>query len=87
MKRILYVSGATAICFLIAWPVLGQSFFASLSGTVVDTSGAVIPGVAIRVKNSSSGTTRSLHTNQDGYFLMTATKWRRRPDQGLRDRM
>ena len=66
------VLGLTAICFLLAArPALAQTFFASLSGTVADPSGAVIPGVEVTIKNSSSGTTRIVKTNQDGYFSVT----------------
>ena len=49
----------------------GQLFFASLSGTVVDSSSAVVPGAEVTVKNSDSGTTRKVETNQSGYFSLT----------------
>ena len=65
------VLGLTAICFLLARPAPAQLFFASLSGTVVDNSGAVIPGAEVTVKNSDSGTTRIVKTNQEGYFSLT----------------
>jgi len=71
MRRLFYFLGVTAICFLVARPAPAQSFFASLSGTVVDNSGAVIPGVEVTVKNSSSGTNRTVKTSQDGYFSLT----------------
>ncbi|MGO8814801.1 MAG: carboxypeptidase regulatory-like domain-containing protein [Terriglobia bacterium] len=71
MRRIFYLLGVTAICFLVARPALPQSFFASLSGTVVDNSSAVIPGAEVTLKNSNSGTTRTLQTNADGYFSFT----------------
>ncbi len=71
MRRMLYILGVTVICLLIARPAPAQSFFASISGTVVDSSGAVIPGVEIKIKNSSSGVTRTLTSNQDGYFSLT----------------
>jgi hypothetical protein len=71
MRRLFQFLGVTAICFLLARPAPAQSFFASLSGTVVDTTGAVIPGAEVTVKNSNSGTTRIVKTNQDGYFSLT----------------
>ncbi|MGD0009044.1 MAG: carboxypeptidase-like regulatory domain-containing protein [Terriglobia bacterium] len=71
MKGLFQFLGVTAICFLIARPAPAQTFFASLSGTVVDSSGAVIPGVEVTIKNSNSGTTRIVKTNQDGYFSVT----------------
>lgn len=70
MRRLFQFLGVAAICFLLARPAPAQ-FFASLSGTVVDSSGAVIPGVEVTVKNSNSGTTRIVKTNQEGYFSVT----------------
>ena len=71
MRRILYILGITAICLLFAQPGLSQSFFASLSGTVVDNSGAVIPDAEVTVKNSGSVTGRVIKTNANGYFSLT----------------
>jgi hypothetical protein len=43
-------------------------FVASLAGTVVDPSGAVIPGVAVTVRNTGTGTQQIATTNRDGFF-------------------
>ncbi len=45
-----------------------QSIFATLSGTVRDSSGAVIPGAEVTVTNVSSGTPNRSTTNRDGFF-------------------
>ena len=71
MRRLFYILGVTAICFLIARPAPAQSFFASLSGTVVDNSGAVIPGAEVTLNSSNKGTTRTVNTNSAGYFSFT----------------
>ncbi|MGO9275369.1 MAG: carboxypeptidase regulatory-like domain-containing protein [Terriglobia bacterium] len=71
MRRLFQFLGVAAICFLLARPAPAQSLFASLSGTVVDSSGAVIPGADVTVKNSDSGTARKVETNQYGYFSLT----------------
>src|SRR5215467_6857679 len=42
----------------------------SISGTVVDTSGAVIPGAAITIINEGTGTKRETLTNGSGGFVM-----------------
>jgi hypothetical protein len=42
----------------------------SISGTVVDTSGAVIPGAAITIINEGTGTKRQTVTNASGGFVM-----------------
>ena len=41
---------------------------ASIQGTVSDSSGAAIPGVAIQVKNLETGALRNLLTDEAGYF-------------------
>src|SRR5881396_2575875 len=41
---------------------------ATLSGTVTDTSGAVIPGVMIAIKNRATGVVRSLTTGEAGFY-------------------
>jgi Carboxypeptidase regulatory-like domain len=45
-----------------------QSIFATLSGTVRDASGAVVPGASIAIKNTSSQTVYPSVTNGEGYF-------------------
>lgn len=44
------------------------SFFSSLSGTVVDSSGLVIPGATVKVVNKGTGSTTELVTGGDGGF-------------------
>lgn len=41
---------------------------ATIVGTVTDSSGAVVPGAVVTVKNVDKGTTRSLTTNSDGQY-------------------
>ena len=48
-----------------------QSIFASLSGTVSDSQGAVVPGAIIAVRNASTNVMRNLVTNGSGYFSAT----------------
>jgi hypothetical protein len=44
------------------------SFFTSLSGTVVDTSGAVIPGANVKIKNNGTGEEINTVSGSDGGF-------------------
>ena len=44
------------------------SFFTSLSGTVVDSSGAVIPGADVKIKNNATGDEFTAVTGTDGGF-------------------
>ncbi len=41
---------------------------ATLSGTVFDASGAVVPAAKVVVKNAATGATREMNTSNAGYF-------------------
>jgi len=45
---------------------------ASLTGTIRDNSGAVIPKAEVVIKNTANGLTRNLVTNTDGEYLASA---------------
>ena len=45
---------------------------ASLTGTVRDATGAVLPKASVVIKNTGQGTTRNLVTNSDGEYLAAA---------------
>ena len=49
-----------------------QVLTGSLSGTVMDPSGQVIPGAAVRVTNELNGEERSGTTNETGDFAFQA---------------
>src|SRR2546428_9303703 len=55
---------------LIASPALAQSTFATLTGTVTDSSGAVLPGVTITVTNTRTQSTRTVVTDNVGNYLL-----------------
>jgi len=46
------------------------SFFTSLSGTVVDSSGAVIPGADVKIKNNGTGAEFNAVSASDGGFTV-----------------
>ena len=52
MRRWIHVCAALAI---LAIPVVGYAQEATLSGTVADATGGVLPGVAIKAVNEASG--------------------------------
>jgi outer membrane receptor protein involved in Fe transport len=55
------------ICVPQAYP---QTTTGSISGTVTDTSGAVIRGAAVAVRNVDTGAVRSATSNDDGIFTI-----------------
>jgi len=61
------------LALLLTGPMaIGQSMFATLSGTVIDSSGAVVPGADVSVKNANSGDLRKVVTNAEGFFTVSS---------------
>ncbi len=61
---------ALLLCLALVSPAFAQSQAAngSIEGTVVDSSGGVLPGVTVTVTNTDTGAVRSLVTNESGIF-------------------
>jgi len=68
MKRTLLIVVAITGILLLMLPVATAQSTATLSGTVHDASGAVIPGASIVVTNTTSGVQRKLTTGKEGFF-------------------
>jgi hypothetical protein len=56
------------IQLILAAALLGQSNRATITGTVTDTSGAVVPGVTVTATNVDTGVVTSALTNNDGIY-------------------
>src|SRR5207245_11286949 len=61
---------------MIVWPTAAATISAQsqittgvIDGIVVDTSGAVLPGVDVEVRNVDTNLTRTLTTDRDGRFV------------------
>ncbi|MGA2475525.1 MAG: carboxypeptidase-like regulatory domain-containing protein [Terriglobia bacterium] len=63
-----YVVLFIAVLVLSQLPAFGQVATASLSGTVVDTTGAVIPGANVALKNEATNATQNSVSNSVGVF-------------------
>src|SRR6202158_233423 len=55
-------------CVIVALPLHAQVAGATLSGTVMDQSGGVVPQAAISIKNIATGITRSSTTSAAGFY-------------------
>ena len=72
--RVAWLSAATllfSIIFVLVPASSAQSIFANLSGTVTDTSGAVVSGAKVTILNANTKVARQLTTNSAGYFSAT----------------
>ena len=58
-----------ALCTLAPSPSAAQAVYGSISGTVTDSSGAVLPGVSVTVTSTERKTTDTVVTNESGFFL------------------
>ena len=50
---------------------LAQSDTSSISGTVTDPSGAVVPNASVMVRNDATGQMRSVNSNSVGAYTLT----------------
>ncbi len=72
MRRFAVPAALFALLFAIAAPsVFGQAFTSNLTGLVSDPNGAVMPGVAVKVKNAATNETRQSVTGQEGRFTFS----------------
>ena len=65
-------SMTAALCVFISALAFGQSVNATVGGTVVDTSGALIPGVTVTATNTGTGIMNTVVTNESGAYNFAA---------------
>jgi len=71
MKSTFFRIGAAALLSLLSCAGLWAQATAQISGGVKDQSGAVLPGVEIRVTQTETGITRDAVTNETGSYALT----------------
>src|SRR5512140_2639937 len=67
MRRLFVV---LALVVLMARPSFAQAGLGSITGTVVDPSGAVVPGASVRLLEVSTQGARAISTNEAGLFTL-----------------
>ncbi len=70
MKRCFLCS--VVLCLILILPALGQNISATLTGTVLDQAGAVIPGADVKLTNQGTGVTVQSASNEVGIFVFTS---------------
>src|SRR5258705_5723996 len=58
------------VCAMLVLPVAGYAQEATINGTVIDSTGAVLPGVTITAVHEASGNTFEAVTGDRGPFRM-----------------
>jgi len=56
------------LCLVVSLPLRAQVAGGTLSGTITDASGAVVPNAAVVIKNSATGITKTITTNAEGFY-------------------
>src|SRR2546423_7548577 len=56
------------MCLALSTPAFGQSTYATVSGTVADSSGAVLPGVSLTATNNATGVVTTVVSNEAGAY-------------------
>jgi hypothetical protein len=70
MSRMTKATGLLAVMCLLTTSLMWGQQNATVSGTITDASGAVIPGVTVSITNVNTGVTLTAVTNSTGYYQM-----------------
>src|SRR5215831_3570128 len=69
MRRTLLIPAALlALVFFASAPLFSQSSNGTISGTVADASGAVVPGVTVTATNGATGVVTTVLSNDAGVY-------------------
>jgi hypothetical protein len=68
MKRVLIAVMLALLPLVVANPGFSQGLYATVTGTVSDASGALIPGVEIKATNRDTGVVSTTITNESGVY-------------------
>ena len=67
-----FVIASTAAVLIASITVFAQTDTGSITGTVRDQNGAVVPGASVIAKNQRTGEDRATNSNTDGWFSIPA---------------
>lgn len=69
-KRLSIAFALLALVMALSLSVTAQTVTGTLSGTITDSAGAVVPDIEVTAKNNETGFVRSSKTNSEGYFII-----------------
>ncbi len=64
--------GLAVLCLAATTSLWGQALFATLTGVVTDSTGAVVPNAKVTLTNAESGSTRDTVTDGSGYYTFAS---------------
>jgi len=64
------IAAIVAVSFVLARTQVMAQSTAQISGVVTDQSGAILPGVEVKVTQTDTGITRSAVTNETGLYIL-----------------
>ena len=65
------------LILLLAVPAMSQAPVGTISGTIKDATGGVLPGATVTVTSLSTGAQRTVHSNESGFLSRTDADPRR----------
>jgi hypothetical protein len=68
LKRFTSAAALLLVVFLLASTCFGQQLTGTLSATVADSAGAVVPNAKVTMKNEASGDVRTTVSNLYGHY-------------------
>jgi len=74
LKKIAGAAALLLVLILLASNGFAQQLTGTLSATVTDSAGAVVPNAKVTMKNEASGDVRTTVSNGSGYFTITAVQ-------------
>lgn len=72
MKRILGLAALLLLLLTLSVPAVSQGLFATVTGTVTDSSGALVPGVTMKATAVETGVVTNTITNESGAYTFAS---------------
>ena len=66
--RFVFTIWTIGICLACSLPLRAQVAGGTLSGTITDASGAVVPSAEVEIKNSATGITKTVTASTEGFY-------------------
>ena len=60
------------LTLLVSAALYGQTYLATVTGVVTDSTKAVIVGITVTIRNTETNISHTITTNEDGYFTITS---------------